>query len=401
MITHCKLKARKCYPSIGCLLLLGVSCFAYSGFSYGNFSYSNEVLNFTEAERISILTHGPWPMEFQLDKSNQLSGNQVAIEFGKNLFFDPRLSNNKKFSCASCHQPEKNFTDGLDLSRSADDKKFLHRNTPSLLNLAHERWFGWGGESDSLWSHSIRPLLAKEEMGNTPETIKTYILSQPDYKKTYSLLLNQSPKNHSSEQVLVNIAKTLAAFQETLITGPSSFDQFRNAMKANDTKKMAEYPLSAQRGLQIFIGKGRCNVCHIGGNFSNGEFSDIGIPFFVENGVDFGRYQGIETVKASPYNRLGKYSDTQEESQIWWTKQVYLQHKNFGEFKVPSLRNIALTGPYMHNGSLATLEDVINHYDNIDLERLHADGESILQPLNLSQQERSDLLSFLVSLTSP
>lgn len=353
---------------------------------------------FTDAEIVSISAHGPWPPKQTVDPSNFLSGNTAAIAFGKTLFFDKSLSGNGEFSCASCHQADKFFTDGLAVSIQAKDKKALFRNTPSVVNLANQRWFGWGGESDSLWSHAILPLLAENEMGATAEMIKNLIIKNKTYKETYQALVNRPANKDSAEIVLVNIAKALAAYQESLVTPPTEFDKFRTALINNDIAAQQNYSNAAKRGLKIFVGEARCNFCHFGPNFSSGEFADIGIPFFIEGGVDAGRYTGIQQVKSNPFNLLSEYNDAANKNTTWWTSQVSLLHKNWGEFKVPSLRNIQNTAPYMHNGSINTLADVVLHYDQINEERLHADGERILRPLGLSQQQRDDLLAFLKTL---
>ena len=197
----------------------------------------------------------------------------------------------------------------------------------------------------------------------------------------------------------MDVAKALAAFQETIDTGRTPFDDFRDALARGDRAAAARYPLAAQRGLAIFIGKGQCDVCHVGPRFSNGEFHDIGIPFFAAPGrVDAGRFDGIRPLQASRYNLLGPYNDDPTRGTAISTRHVAREHRNFGEFKVPSLRNVARTAPYMHNGSLATLRDVVRHYSEIDEDRLHADGERILKPLRLTAAESDDLVAFLESL---
>jgi cytochrome c peroxidase len=199
---------------------------------------------------------------------------------------------------------------------------------------------------------------------------------------------------------LADVGKALAAFQETLVTGRTPFDDFRDALARNDPEAAARYPLAAQRGLRLFIGRGNCSVCHFGPNFSNGEFADVGIPFFIGTGkVDPGRYGGIEKLKRNRFNLLGPFSDDPTRRTATSTRYVEAQHRNFGEFRVPSLRNVARTSPYMHNGRLATLRDVVKHYSEIDLDRLHADGERILKPLHLNEKEIEDLIAFLESLT--
>lgn len=351
------------------------------------------LLPFTEEEKALIATHGPWPVEPPADTSNGIYNNPLAQAFGKKLFFDPVLSSSGAMACASCHQPDKAFADGLAVAQGVT---LLERNTPSLLNTAQNHWFGWGGESDSLWSHSIVPILAEQEMAASAEFIQQQIVRSIDYSQEYTNLFAKSPSSQSREQVLVNIAKALAAYQQTLVTAASEFDAFRDALLENNIQKAVDYSLSAQRGLKLFIGKGQCHLCHFGPNFSNGEFGDVGIPYFTVSGVDPGRYNGIKKLKASPYNRLGNYSDSKEQSSR--TASVSLQHRNFGEFKVPSLRGVRHTAPYMHNGSLATLKDVVHHYSTVSEERLHADGEMIIQALNLSPQEIDDLLAFLKTL---
>ena len=143
--------------------------------------------------------------------------------------------------------------------------------------------------------------------------------------------------------------------------------------------------------LKIFIVSVRCNLCHLGPRFSNGEFGDVGIPYFTVDGVDPGRYGGIQQVRANPYNLLGKYNDGDPGQNAVSSSHVRLTHRNWGEFKIPGLRAVAATAPYMHNGSLPTLRDVVLHYSNFDEERLHTDGEKILRPLKLTH---NDLVHF-------
>jgi cytochrome c peroxidase len=153
----------------------------------------------------------------------------------------------------------------------------------------------------------------------------------------------------------------------------------------------------------MFVGRGNCSVCHFGAAFTNGEFHDVGVPFFAGRGqVDAGRYDGIRRLQASPYNLLGAHSDDASGKAATRTRHVELTQRAFGQFKTPSLRNVALTAPYMHNGSLATLRDVVRHYSELDPQRVHSHGEAaLLQPLNLTDRETDDLVAFLESLTDP
>jgi cytochrome c peroxidase len=143
-------------------------------------------------------------------------------------------------------------------------------------------------------------------------------------------------------------------------------------------------------------------VCHFGAQFTNGEFADTGVPFFITPGrVDPGRSGGIQKLKANAFNLLGRFNDDESKNNAVGTRHVEAQHRNFGEFRVPGLRGVAGTAPYMHNGSLATLRDVVRFYSELNEERLHADGEKILKPLRLSDAEIADLVAFLESLSEP
>jgi cytochrome c peroxidase len=352
-------------------------------------------LEFSAAEQALILQHGPWPMSLADDSSNRASGNPAAIRLGERLFFDHDLGGDSKFSCASCHDPGQGFADGKILGQG---RVTLTRNTPTLLDLKANRWFGWGGENDSLWAQSIRPILETTEMASSLEGVKALIMAREQYRRLYQAAFGNSPENETGVVVLVNTAKALAAYQETLVSERSDFDEFRDAMQNSDQQAMNRYPESAQRGLRIFIGEGRCNLCHFGPRFSNGEFADVGIPYFIDGGVDAGRYGGIQQVRANPYNLLGKFNDGDPAQNATSSAHVRQTHRNWGEFKVPGLRGVATTAPYMHNGSLPTLRDVVNHYSTLDEERLHSDGEKILRPLNLTQEQIDDLVSFLRSL---
>jgi len=352
-------------------------------------------VEFNAVEREQIAQHGPWPMQFAGDSSNRVSENEQAIRLGEALFFDHELGIDSKFSCASCHDPGKAFTDGL---KTAQGRVRLDRNTPSLLNLKANRWFGWGGENDSLWAQSIRPILAADEMANHPDHVRELLLSRQRYRQFYLQAFAAEVGSETSEKVLVNVGKALAAYQESLVSQRTEFDDFRDALLAGDQAAMSRYPESAQRGLKLFIGAGRCNLCHLGSRFSNGEFGDVGIPYFTADGIDAGRYGGIQQVRANPYNLLGKYNDGDPGLNAVSSSHVRLTHRNWGEFKIPGLRAVAATPPYMHNGSLPTLRDVVLHYSNLDEERLHTDGEKILRPLKLSDAEIDDLVSFLRSL---
>ena len=352
--------------------------------------------DFTEAEIARILQHGPWPVAPAPDPSNRVSGRPEAIAFGKTLFFEPRLSRDGKSSCATCHQSELHFTDGR---KRGEGSVELDRNTPGLLNVRLNRWFGWDGAADSLWSQSLRPIVDKREMAASTTHVGALVRDDRRLAEGFRKAFGAPPPG-DDDMVTVNAGKALAAFQETLMSGRTPFDDFRDALERGDTQSAKLYPQAAQRGLKIFVGKGNCSLCHFGPNFTNGEFADIGIPFFVEPGrVDPGRYGGINKLQESRANLLGAYNDDPARTSATGTRHVRIEHRNWGEFRVPSLRNVAKTAPYMHNGHLATLRDVVRYYSDLNEDRLHADGEKILRPLKLTEAEAEDLVSFLESLS--
>jgi len=359
-----------------------------------------DAVTFSADEKRRILAHGPWPPQPAHDAGNAQSGRREAIALGERLFFDVRLSNQSRMACATCHQPALAFADG---QRRSLGRSLLDRNAPSLWNAVHERWYGWDGAADSLWGQAIRPILDAREMSATPAQVRALIAGDDELACRYRRTFGAAASQADDETVLVHAAKAIGAFVATLVSGRTAFDDFRDALSRSDSATLARYPAAAQRGLKLFVGRGRCNVCHSGPMFSNGEFGDTGLSFFVRPGeVDPGRHGGIAALRASPYNLLGRFSDGRADDAVATkTRHVEPQHRNFGEFKVPSLRNVALTAPYMHDGQLATLADVVNHYSELDLERLHADGERILEPLHLKAGERDDLIAFLETLSDP
>jgi cytochrome c peroxidase len=360
-------------------------------------AWGQESVSFTPPEVALILRHGPWPQPAPRDPSNRVSGNPAAIALGQRLFFDARLSANGAVACATCHAPAKAWTDGR---RQAAGLASLDRNAPSILDAGRLRWFSWDGGTDSLWAQALRAMLDPREMGAGAPLVAKVVRSDPALECRYRVAFGGSQPD--DERLLVDAAKAIAAFVETRTSGRAPFDEFRDALARGDREAAARYPLAAQRGLQLFVGRGNCGVCHFGASFTNGEFHDVGVPFMLAPGrVDAGRHGGIKRLLADPYNLLGKYSDDPSRASATKTRHVELQHANFGQFKTPSLRNVALTAPYMHDGRLATLRDVVRHYSELDLERLHTHGEQLLRPLKLSDREGDDLVRFLESLTDP
>lgn len=298
-----------------------------------------QVLPFSPAERAAIASFGPWPPPAKTDPTNPGSGRQVAIDFGERLFFDERLSTNGRIACASCHDPERHWTDGRARGMG---RSLVDRNTPSLNNLVVQSRFGWEAVTDKLWVQSIRPIVDQRELAADATHIAKLVREAGDYACRYQKLYGRAPPA-SDEEVLAGVGRALAAFQEVLSSGRAPFDEFRDALLAGDERAASEYSVTAQRGLKVFLNKTNCVTCHVGPNFSSGERRD--------NGVVPG-----------------------------------------ATFRVPSLRHLALTGPYMHDGRIATLGEVLRHYERVRVPDV--------KPLALDAQDRTDLMVFLQSLTN-
>ena len=345
--------------------------------------------SFNDAELKTILSHGPWPTPIGPDPSNRVSGKPDAIELGTVLFFDQRLSGSGTKACATCHVPERNWTDNL--SRGVGMAQ-LDRNTPTLMNLRGQRWYGWDGGADSLWSQSLRPILDARELAATPRHVANLLRNDEELSCRYRRVFGASPSPTDDDAVFVNVGKVLAAFQETLVSGRTPFDHFRDALARGESLSSQTNSTPAQRGLQIFIGKGGCSACHSGGNFTSGEFFKTGLSRAVSQAKpDPGRPKGIRELRESRFNLLSAYNDDATGAGAARTRQVAFAEEGDGRFKVPTLRNLMLTGPYGHNGEVDTLAEVVRRHA--------ADGQPAGAP-SLTPREQTDLVVFLESLST-
>jgi cytochrome c peroxidase len=353
---------------------------------------------FTADEIQKILSHGPWPTPATTDKSNRVSGKPTAIELGTRLFFDARLSRVGDTSCGTCHVPERNWTDN---ERRAIGRVVVDRNTPTVSNLRGSRWYGWDGGADSLWSQSLRPMLDERELGATPQHVANLVRSDEQLACRYRRTFGEEPPANNDEAIFVNVGKAIAAFLETVVSGRTPFDQFRDALARGEVSATGAYSEAAQRGLKIFLGKGACENCHTGPNFTSGEFFSTGLSRFAPNGKpDAGRAEGIRKVLASRFNLLGPYNDDATGQVAEQTRRLVVDKRMTGEFKVPTLRNLVLSGPYGRDGSIDSLNDVVRHYSGIDPVRLHAKDGKPGTPLGLTVAEQRDLVVFLESLST-
>lgn len=323
---------------------------------------------FTDGQLRPILSHGPWPVSWSADPSNRVSGNAEAIGLGRRLFFDARLAPSGRLSCSSCHRPERGWTDGRRLGIGLEPG---NRNTLALTDVRLNRRFGWSGRTDSLWAQCLRPLIDPKEMGSSAEHIRQHLGTDRDLARTYETVFGRPALGTDAELVLVDAAKALAAYVETIDSARTPFDEFRDALARGDAASAARYPLPAQRGLAIFIGKGMCNSCHSGPTFTDGGLHDGGLAPDPD--------VGIAELLATRYGLAGPFNDGT------FTQRVEGDHRP-GSVRVPTLRNLTRTAPYMHDGALTTLHDAV---------RRHPPGTAA----GLDDREIADLVAFLETLS--
>jgi cytochrome c peroxidase len=342
-----------------------------------------------------ILALGPWPLAPRRDPGNRVSGNALAIELGRQLFRDPRMSPVGYIACVTCHQPDRAFTDVKARAHGLAD---LPRNTPALANLSLQRWYGWGGASDSLWMASIKPILDAREFNGNTALVTRLFAREPDLAACYRRVFGVSPQRNP-ERTVVNVGKALAAYVETLVTARTPFDEFRDALARGDAYRMTAYPGAAVRGLKVFVGRAGCVSCHSGPNFSDGQFHPGATPAddmaaaVARSLADDGRLGDARYLKASRFNLQGAYNDDASRRNAVATRHLAVNAGLAGQFRTPTLRNVAVTAPYFHNGQAERLTDALQH------RHFPAPVSGAAQAEPLLVGEIDDLAAFLATLT--
>jgi cytochrome c peroxidase len=284
-------------------------------------------------------------------KDNPMTPDKV--ELGKMLFFDPRLSGNDHWACATCHNPSLGFSDGLARSLGFGDETELDRHAPTVLNIAYNTAQFWDGRAPTMEAQAVGPIQAEREMNSKPEELEKKLNGIPEYKERFMKVFGEPV-------TMPNIGKAIAAFERTLVTRDSPFDRYMRGDKNALTTR-------EKRGLILFVSKAACTQCHNGPNFTDNQFHNIGLP------------------QVGPAKEdLGRYVVTKDE-------------KDKRAFKTPTLRNVTLTPPYMHNGVFRTLEEVVDFYNK------GGGDDPNMSPkifkLNLTDKEKEDLVVFLKTLT--
>ena len=340
--------------------------------------------------------HSPLP-PLPPSPTNRWANHEGAATLGQFLFFDKRLSADGSVSCSTCHDPELSFADGKQL---AEGLSIGRRHSPSLWNVAFNRWFFWDGRADTLWTQALAPLESEVEHGSSRTQIAGLFRADPRLSRAYEDVFEEVVKLEDTDdlsRVFTNVGKALAAYERKLISKSSRFDRFIAALD-DPTDSPNDYLVEAElRGLELFVGRANCRLCHAGPLFSDREFHDTRVPLLREDQApDSGRYGGIAALQSSEFRGGGEFSDDLASR----LPQPVLRGETWGEFKTPTLRSVAASPPYMHQGQLATLRDVVHFYSTLENARPpHDHGETTMVPLGLSEGEIDDLVAFLGALT--
>jgi cytochrome c peroxidase len=357
----------------------------------------------------------------EADPSNRVADDSVAAALGRDLFFDQRLSGNGQVSCGSCHMSDREFQDGTPLAHGMGTTA---RRTMPVAGSAHSAWLFWDGRADSQWAQALGPLESAVEHGGD-RTQYAHVIAA-NYRSRYERLFGQLPslaglpekagpvadggrraaweripavRQEEISRVYANIGKAIAAFERRIDHAPTRFDRY----VAVELAKGAHTPASAfskdeEQGLRLFIGKANCVTCHNGARLSDESFHNTGVAASaLVAEVDSGRATGVRQAVAGEFNCLSKYSDARPEdcSELKFARTTGAELVR--AYKTPTLRGVAERAPYMHAGQLATLSDVIAHYDRAPAAPV---GHSELTPLKLSARERAQLEAFLRTLSA-
>ncbi|HEV2641300.1 MAG TPA: cytochrome c peroxidase [Candidatus Elarobacter sp.] len=367
---------------------------------------------------LSLASLGPLPP----DPSNAVGDDPRAAALGRALFFDARLSGNGRVSCASCHVPTQDFQDGKPLAQGVGTTT---RRTMPVAGTAYGAWFFWDGRTDSQWAQALGPLESAVEHGGSRAQYAHAIAK--NYRAEYEAVFGRLPsldgipaqagpvadsssrtawrriapaRQQDVSRVYANIGKAIAAYERRIAFAPTRFDRYVDAELAG----RPHTPSSALSddevaGLRLFVGRASCVNCHNGARFTDDHFHNTGVPVSrIVLAADSGRATGVRQALASEFSCTSRYSDARPEDCDELRFAVAEGAELVRAYKTPSLRGVAERAPYMHAGQLATLADVVSHYDRAAAAPA---GHSELKPLHLSSQERRQIEAFLRTLSAP
>jgi cytochrome c peroxidase len=356
------------------------------------------------------------------DPSNRYGDDSAAAALGHRLFFDTRLSGTGTVSCASCHMPDKEFQDGRPLAQGVATAA---RRTMPVAGMAHSPWQFWDGRADSQWSQALGPLESAVEHGGD-RTQYAHVVAG-EYRGEYEAVFGRLPElaglpTHAGpvadtahaaawmhipavrrddiSRVYANIGKAIAAYERRLELGPSRFDRYVVAELAGKPHTgESAFSRDEEEGLRLFIGKANCANCHNGALLTDNHFHNTGVPFSATAlPTDSGRATGVRQALTGEFNCQSRYSDAKADDCQELRFAVTEGEELVRAYKTPSLRHVANRAPYMHAGQIASLSEVLSHYNTAPAAPL---GHSELEPLRLSPVELRQLEAFLGTLSGP
>ena len=376
-------------------------------------------LELTAAENEAAAQLSP-PPALRDDPTNRVADDDAAARFGQRLYFDTALSSTGEVACATCHDPELGFADGIELAEGVGT---AGKHSPTVLDSARNRWFFWDGRADTAWTQATGPWESPVEHDSSrleiAHHLATDVVLRPEYEAIFGALppMEDSTRfpargrpipddlDHPDQvawasmtaddqdavtEVFVNAAKAVAAYERKLVTGPSRFDDHVAGVTTLHDDELL--------GLRIFLAN-HCVLCHAGPELSDREFHNLllPVPAWVADPDDYGRYAGIVKLQANPLSGGGAWSDAPDDAATR-ISQLALTEEQVGQFKTPTLRNVGRTAPYMHAGHFAELEDVVAFYSALDEQGGVGHREEFLAPLDLDEDEQAALVAFLRSL---
>lgn len=369
-----------------------------------------------ELQRIQSLSLANLP-PLPPDPSNRVSDDPVAVDLGKKLFFDTRLSSNGKVSCASCHQPDLQFQDGRPVGQGVAKG---NRRTMPIAGTAYVPFLFWDGRKDSQWSQALGPIENPAEHG--ADRVMAVRLVSTAYAPEYASIFGPLPsveglpvhampggakgldaawntmtpvQQREINQAYANLGKAIEAYERTIKPEPTRFDDFASALAAGDQTRADNLLSESERnGLKLFLGKGNCVTCHNGPIFTDNAFHNIGLQG-LDPTRDRGRASSLAEVTADPFNCVGPFSDAKTSDCLELRFITAPSLKLEGAFRSPSLRGVAQRAPYMHAGQFATLRELLLHYNKAPAAPF---GHSELKPLGLSEDQLDDIEAFLRTL---
>jgi cytochrome c peroxidase len=335
------------------------------------------------------------------DPGNRYGDDPRAADLGHRLFFDVRLSSNGKVACATCHQPERDFTDGRPVSVGVG---VTPRNAPTIIGAAYYSWFFWDGRKDSQWSQALASIENPLEHDMPRGKLIKVVRANADLSHAYAAIFGALPAAGDRDGVnraFANIGKAIAAYERRILPGPARFDRYVEAMLAGrQPAPQDDLTLDERQGLHVFLADplGRCVRCHNGPLFTNQHFHNIGVAEPMRGDLQNGRLAGIEAAHADEFNCMGRYSDARpgDCAELRFARRGSAELR--GAFKVPTLRNLPKTAPYMRAGDRRALEDVMWHYRTAPVARV---GTSELDNFTITGTEFEQLEAFLRTLEGP